>query len=104
MTRAGAFVPNLVTNCTIFGGGKGIETKRAIVLNIVGCMVYQTCSVSEPLGHGDRLEQSQGHNLMKAVCWNGKEDIRVEQVPDPAILNQSCAKAVRETFHDKTWL
>ena len=24
---------------------------------------------------------------MKAVCWNGKEDIRVERVNDPAILN-----------------
>jgi threonine dehydrogenase-like Zn-dependent dehydrogenase len=24
---------------------------------------------------------------MKAVCWNGKKDIRVETVPDPAILN-----------------
>jgi threonine dehydrogenase-like Zn-dependent dehydrogenase len=24
---------------------------------------------------------------MLAVCWNGKKDIRVEQVPDPAIIN-----------------
>lgn len=24
---------------------------------------------------------------MRAVCWNGKEDIRVERVPDPEILN-----------------
>ncbi len=24
---------------------------------------------------------------MKAVCWNGKEDVRVERVNDPAILN-----------------
>ena len=24
---------------------------------------------------------------MKAVCYYGKEDIRVERVPDPAILN-----------------
>ena len=24
---------------------------------------------------------------MKAVCWNGKKDIRVETVPDPQILN-----------------
>src|SRR5687768_2393392 len=24
---------------------------------------------------------------MKAVCYNGKEDVRVEHVPDPAILN-----------------
>jgi len=25
--------------------------------------------------------------LMKAVCWNGKHDVRVENVPDPKILN-----------------
>jgi len=25
---------------------------------------------------------------MKAVCWNGKQDMRVENVPDPQILNQ----------------
>ena len=24
---------------------------------------------------------------MKAVCWNGKQDVRVERVPDPSILN-----------------
>lgn len=26
---------------------------------------------------------------MKAVCWNGKYDVRVERVPDPQIINQS---------------
>ncbi|HYI97183.1 MAG TPA: alcohol dehydrogenase catalytic domain-containing protein, partial [Bryobacteraceae bacterium] len=26
---------------------------------------------------------------MKANCWMGKRDVRVEQVPDPKILNQS---------------
>jgi len=24
---------------------------------------------------------------MKAVCWNGKKDVRVETVPEPRILN-----------------
>ena len=24
---------------------------------------------------------------MKATCWHGKRDVRVEQVPDPTILN-----------------
>lgn len=28
---------------------------------------------------------------MKAVCWNGKHDVRVERVPDPEILNPSDA-------------
>ena len=38
----GNFIPNLVTNCVIYGGGKGIECHRAIALNIVACTVYQT--------------------------------------------------------------
>ncbi len=25
--------------------------------------------------------------VMRAVCWNGKHDVRVENVPDPKILN-----------------
>ncbi|MBA2253171.1 MAG: alcohol dehydrogenase catalytic domain-containing protein, partial [Nitrospirales bacterium] len=25
---------------------------------------------------------------MKAICWYGKNDVRVEQVPDPKILNR----------------
>ena len=28
---------------------------------------------------------------MKAICWNGKEDVRVEKVADPKILNDSDA-------------
>ena len=32
----GDFVPNLVSNCTIYGGGKGIECRKTIVLNISG--------------------------------------------------------------------
>ena len=38
----GNFIPNLVSNCIIFGGGEGIVTVRAIVVNIVGTVVYQT--------------------------------------------------------------
>jgi len=25
---------------------------------------------------------------MRATCWHGKQDMRVERVPDPVILNQ----------------
>jgi len=39
--RGGDFVPNLVTNCITYGGGTGIECSRVIVLNIVGCAVFQ---------------------------------------------------------------
>src|SRR3954453_19759772 len=27
------------------------------------------------------------HPFMKALCWNGKGDVRVERVPDPKIIN-----------------
>ncbi len=38
----GNFIPNLLANCTIYGGGKGIECNYVIVLNIVACNIYQT--------------------------------------------------------------
>lgn len=44
--RCGNYIPNLITGCTIYGGGKGIECKRAIVVNIVGCVVYQTMDIA----------------------------------------------------------
>src|SRR5438067_5551096 len=30
----------------------------------------------------------KGRPIMRANCWMGKRDMRVEQVPDPKILNQ----------------
>lgn len=38
----GDFIPNLIANCMIYGGGKGIELNRVNVMNIIGCSVYQT--------------------------------------------------------------
>lgn len=43
--RGGDWVPNLISNCIIYGGGKGIELHRSIVINIVGCQLYQTKDV-----------------------------------------------------------
>src|SRR5579884_3690001 len=35
---------------------------------------------------------------MKAVCWNGIHDVRVENVPDPTILNpQDCIVKITST-------
>lgn len=47
--RGGHFVPNTIEGCMIYGGGCGIQTARAIVLNINACSVYQT------EGHGFHL-------------------------------------------------
>lgn len=40
--RGGDFVPNLVTNCIVYGGGAGIECHHALVVNIVACQAYLT--------------------------------------------------------------
>jgi parallel beta-helix repeat protein len=40
-SRAGEYMPNLITNCVTYGGYNGIETNKSIVLNIVGCVVHQ---------------------------------------------------------------
>lgn len=44
--RVGDFIPNMVTDCVIYGGGKGIECNKTVVLNIVGCAVFQTKDVA----------------------------------------------------------
>lgn len=45
-SRAGDFVPNLITNCIIYGGNHGIELESSLVTNIVACEVYMTQSVA----------------------------------------------------------
>ncbi len=40
--RAGDYVPNMVSDCTVYGGQTGIECERAIVVNITGCQAFQT--------------------------------------------------------------
>ncbi|HLL88897.1 MAG TPA: right-handed parallel beta-helix repeat-containing protein, partial [Tepidisphaeraceae bacterium] len=40
--RGGEWVPCLLSNCIVYGGGHGIEFRRAIVVNVVGCAVHQS--------------------------------------------------------------
>ncbi|MFW5872512.1 MAG: right-handed parallel beta-helix repeat-containing protein, partial [bacterium] len=44
-SRAGDFVPNLITNCIIYGGNYGIELEHSLVTNIISCEVYMTKSI-----------------------------------------------------------
>lgn len=44
--KFGDFIPNLVSNCIIFGGGKGIDCLETTVLNIVACVIYQTKDIA----------------------------------------------------------
>lgn len=95
--RIGDFIPNLVQDCVIYGGGKGIECYKTTVINIIGCTVYQTrdigfhihgmsCSV---LISGCRTFQigkyavyaKQAHELnisSNIFCWQIKEGIVIE--------------------------
>jgi hypothetical protein len=92
--RYGDFIPNLVSNCVIYGGGKGIEMNRVIVLNIVGCIVYQTgdaafhlhsvsnsvlitgCRTFQITGPAVLVEDSHEFNCSSNIfCWHTKQGI-----------------------------
>ncbi|MDF1514152.1 MAG: right-handed parallel beta-helix repeat-containing protein [Anaerolineae bacterium] len=42
----GDFIPNLLSNCKIYGGGKGIDCLETTVLNINACLIYQTRDIA----------------------------------------------------------
>lgn len=66
--RGGDYVPNLVTNCITYGGGTGIECRKTLVLNIVGCQVFQ------PGGMGYHV-----HGASNSVLISGCRSFQVEQ-------------------------
>jgi hypothetical protein len=92
--RSGEFLPNLVADCTVYGGGKGIETKRTIVANIVGCCVFQTrdtgfhvhtesnsivitgCRTFQVGKHAVLLEDTDEFNLASNIfCWHIEDGV-----------------------------
>lgn len=50
--RGGDYVPNLVSNCIIYGGKKGIVCDNALVVNLIGCEIYQTRSYGFHIQNG----------------------------------------------------
>ncbi|MEQ9032944.1 MAG: NosD domain-containing protein [Aggregatilineales bacterium] len=66
--RGGDFVPNLATNCITYGGGTGIETKNAIVLNLIACVVFQ------PQNIGFHI-----HSISNSVLISGCRTFQCEQ-------------------------
>ena len=93
----GNFLPNLVTNCILYGGGKGIACNRTIVLNIVACAVYQTrdvayyvgntsnsvlvsgCRSFQITGHAVMVEDSHEFNLSSNIfCWHTGHGVLVK--------------------------
>jgi len=72
--RGGDYVPNLVANCTTYGGGTGIECHKTIVLNVIGCQVHQ------PGGFGYHCRDSSNSVLISG-CRSfqvEKDAVRVE--------------------------
>jgi hypothetical protein len=49
--RGGDFVPNLISGCITYGGKIGIECSNVIVLNILGCVVFQPAQYAYYLHH-----------------------------------------------------
>tara|TARA_B100001123_G_C15285110_1_gene1015351 strand:- start:69 stop:1250 length:1182 start_codon:yes stop_codon:yes gene_type:complete len=66
--RGGDFVPNLITNCITYAGGTGIEVDKSIVLNIVGCAVFQ------PTSHGFHI-----HSTSNSVLISGSRTFQCER-------------------------
>ncbi len=97
--RGGDYVPNLVTNCIVYGGNIGIELKRAIVVNVVACQVYQTkkqafyihetsnsvilsgCRTFQIQGDAVVVEKSNELNISSNIfCWHEGHGIVLENV------------------------
>jgi uncharacterized Zn-binding protein involved in type VI secretion len=93
----GDYVPTMITNCIVYGGGKGIECKDAIVVNIVACAVYQTGDVAYHLHHTSnsvlisgcrsfqitgeavRVEGTHEFNLSSNIfCWHTGHGVVIE--------------------------
>jgi parallel beta-helix repeat protein len=93
----GDFLPNLATNCMVYGGAKGVDCNRSIVLNIVGCLVYQTgdiayhvrntsnsvlisgCRSFQITGHAVAVEESHEFNLSSNIfCWHTEHGVYVK--------------------------
>jgi hypothetical protein len=65
--RGGDYVPNEIKNCIVYRGGNGIECNRALVVNIVGCSVFQ------PAGHAFYI-----HSVSNSVLISGARSFQSE--------------------------
>ncbi len=47
-------------------------------------------------------ERPQGRSGMRALCWKGVNDLRVETVPDPSIVNPHPSRLLLQSCTDTT--
>jgi hypothetical protein len=102
--RGGDFVPNLVSNCITYRGGTGIQGNRALVVNVVGCVVYQPekygyhffnssnsvllsgCRTYQVEKDAVRIEDSHELNVSSNIfCWTRGDGIVMSNVSWAAI-------------------
>lgn len=79
--RGGDFVPNLIIGCQAHGGGIGFAVERALVVNLVGCIAYQTA------GHGFHLWR-RSNSVLLSGCRTfqvGGNAVRVDDSHEVAI-------------------
>lgn len=94
----GDFITNMISNCHIYGGGKGIELDNSIVMNLVGVCVYQTkqsafrilndsnsvvlsgCRTFQITGDAVYVYNSHELNITGNIfCWHTGNGITVEK-------------------------
>jgi hypothetical protein len=80
--RGGDFVPNLVSNCITYRGGTGIQGNRALVVNVVGCVVYQ------PKKHGYHFFKNSNSVLISG-CRTYQVEMDAVRIEDSHELNVS---------------
>ena len=97
--RGGDWVPSLISNCIVYACGKGIECQRSLVVNIIGCQVYQTkshgfhihsvsnsviisgCRTFQITGNAVNVDKSHEINISSNIfCWHTEEGIVLDDV------------------------
>lgn len=123
-SRMGLFLPNLITQCLIYGGGKGIECRYALLANIVGCTIYHAttagihlhsisnsvlingCRTYQTTGTAILIEDSNELNLSGNVfCWHTEHGIVIRRsrwgvVTGNEIIDTGSWNSGARTFND----
>ena len=119
---SGELATNLVTNCITYGGRTGIECRHTLVVNIVGCAVYEPgrhayhlhdesnsvlisgCRSFQAGGHAVLVEHSHELNVSSNIfCWHRGHGIVLRDVSWGAVNgNEFIDQGVRS--HDGAYM
>lgn len=110
--RGGDYVPNLAIGCVSYGGQVGFEAEWALVLNLVGCMVYQSrshgfhiwrhsnsvllsgCRTYQVGGNAVLVDDSNELNISSSIfCWTREHGIVLRRVSWGALCGNNVIDA-----------